>query len=88
MEIMQYTVYSLCVLTSLAVTVLLLRAYLRTQTRLLLWSAVCFSCLTVNNLILFVDLLVFPDVDMYIVRTLSTVAGLAFLIFGFIWDTE
>ena len=38
---------------------LLFRGYARSGLRLLLWSALCFVCLTLNNVLLFVDLPVF-----------------------------
>ena len=36
-------VYVLCLLTSLACAVLLLRSYRQTRIRLLLWSGLCFA---------------------------------------------
>ena len=47
-------------LTCLACTVLLFRGYAH-GLRLLLWSALCFVFLTLNNLLLFFDLIVFPS---------------------------
>lgn len=78
----------LAVLTSLLCTVLLFRAYAANPLRLLLWSALCFVCLTANNLLLFFDLIVFPDIDLRIYRLAAALAGILFLLYGFIWEAE
>lgn len=80
--------YMVAILTSLACTVLLFRAYVLGKARLLLWSALCFVGLTVNNLLLFIDLLLLPDVDLRPVRLGATLVGLLFLLYGFIWEAE
>lgn len=91
---MAEAVYVLCALTSLACAILLLRGYLRSRTRLLLWSALCFFFLTANNVLLFLDRVVFPDLDyllgvhFVIWRSLSAIIGLLLLVFGLIWDSE
>jgi hypothetical protein len=81
-------IYILCALTSAACAFLLLRGYLRTKARLLLWSALCFVALFINNVILFLDLVVFTHVDLYLYRSGSALAGLLLLLFGLIWDSE
>jgi hypothetical protein len=81
-------VYTLCFLTSTACAWLLGRSYARTRARLLLWSAACFGLLAVNNLLLVVDLVVFPDLDLRLARLLLALAAVAVIIFGFIWDLE
>lgn len=81
-------VYLLCFATSSACAILLARSYARTRARLLLWSALCFVLLAVNNLLVVVDLLVLPDVNLTVVRLGFSVAALAVLLFGFIWDLE
>lgn len=82
------TVYVLCFLTSSACAWLLGRSYRRTKTRLLLWSSICFVLLAGNNLVLVLDLLVFPDVDLRILRQLFALAAVLVLLFGFIWELE
>ena len=81
-------VYLLCLLTSALCAWLLIRAYLRTRTSLLLWTACCFVLLAVNNLLLVADLVLFSDVDLSIPRQLATVAGLGVLLAGFIRESE
>lgn len=81
-------VYVLCLATSVLCLVLLVRAYLRTRTGLLLWSALCFVGLAVNNMLLFLDLVVFTEVDLLLFRTLSSLAAVGVLLFGFIWELD
>jgi len=82
------TVYLLCLASSAACAWLLVRRYARTQARLLLWSAVCFILLSINNLLVVVDLLVISSVDLSIVRLLSSLAALLILLYGFIWELD
>jgi len=81
-------VYILCFLTSSACAFLLARNYLRTSARLLLWSAVCFVLLAGNNLVVIVDLLVLPQLNLSIPRIAFSLAAVLVLLFGFIWDLE
>jgi hypothetical protein len=87
--LLNLSLYSLSVLTCLACTVLLYRAYVKTKQRLLLWSTLCFVGLSVNNILLFVDLVVFPtEIDLRSWRLGGALLGLMFLLYGFIWETE
>jgi len=81
-------VYSLCFLTSTACAWLLGRSFARTGARLLLWSAACFAFLAANNLLLVVDLVILPDLDLRLARLLLALAAVGVIIFGFIWDLE
>jgi hypothetical protein len=80
--------YVFAVLSSGACAVLLLRGYLRRRIRLLMWSAVCFVCLTINNVALFTDLVVFPEVDLRLARVIPALIGMTLLLYGFIWDSD
>ena len=75
-------VYILCAATSIACAVLLLRAYRRTSTRLLSWAGVCFLGLATNNIVLFIDLVLVPDVDLFWWRTIPALAGVLLLLYG------
>jgi hypothetical protein len=88
MEAFKFILYSLAVLTSFACTVLLFRGYTRRRVRLLMWSAICFAGLTVNNVVLFADSVVFPDLDLRALRLIVALGAMLFLIYGFIWDTD
>lgn len=85
---MANVVYSLCALTSIVCAVLLIQGFLRTRSRLLLWSSLCFVGLVVNNLLLVVDRIFVPDVDLYTVRLFSALAGLTLLVYGLIWESQ
>jgi hypothetical protein len=81
-------VYALCALTSIVCSVLLLRSYLRGRVRLLLWSGLCFVGLAINNLFLFIDLVVVTDVDLRAFRDLSAFLAVGVLVFGLVWETK
>ena len=84
---MAEAVYVLCALTRAVCAVLLTRAWLATQVRLLLWSAICFGLLTLNNVLLVVDLVFLEDsADLSTVRAASGLAGLLVLLYGLIYD--
>ncbi len=87
-ELFPTAVYLLCFLTSGACALLLARGYRSSRSRLLLWSALCFLLLALNNLTLVLDLVVWPEGDLRIVRHLFALAALGVLLFGFIWDAE
>lgn len=80
-------IYGLCALTSIACAALLLRGYASTRVRLLLWSGLCFTGLALNNIILFVDLRVVPEIDLSVWRTLPALVGVGLLLYGLIWET-
>ncbi len=81
-------VYALCAMTSIGCAVLLLRGYRRSRVRLLFWSGLCFIGLALNNVLLFIDVRVVPDVDLSIWRTIPAVLGVAVLLYGLIWETR
>jgi hypothetical protein len=81
-------IYSMCMLTALICAGLLLRAWRRTGYRLLFWSALCFAGLTLNNLVLVIDKVVLPSVDLSIWRTSMALLAMAILLYGLIWESE
>jgi hypothetical protein len=85
---MALVIYGLCALTAFACAYLLLRAYGREHHKLLLWSGVCFVGLTLNNLMLIVDKIVLPDVDLSAVRTGLALVSMMVLLFGLIWEAQ
>jgi hypothetical protein len=85
---MAEAVYAICALTGLVCAVLLFRSYGRSRTPLLLWSGLCFAGLTLNNVILFADLVVFPAFDLSLWRGLTSVGSLLILLFRLIWDAK
>jgi hypothetical protein len=79
-------VYTLCALTSLACAVLLLRGYVRSRARLLLWSGLCFVGLFLNNTLLLVDTRTMQDMSIW--RSIPAVIGIALLLYGLVWESE
>jgi len=89
MDILNLVLYVMAVLTSVACMVLLFRGYAQTGVRLLLWSALCFVGLSINNVLLFFDVIVFPtEVDLRPFRLIAALGGMLFLLYGFIWESE
>jgi hypothetical protein len=85
---MATVIYTLDALTALLCTVLLLRAYLHGRYRLLLWSGICFAGLTLNNVLLVLDKLMLPAIDLSPLRSAVALAAMAILLYGMIWDSE
>jgi hypothetical protein len=89
MQVFQFVLFLLAALTSLACMGLLFRGYARTRMPLLLWSALCFVFLSLNNVALFVDTIVFPtEVDLRLLRLGAALTGIACLLYAFIWEAE
>jgi hypothetical protein len=85
----QFALYLLAALASVSCMLLLFRGYASSGTRLLLWSALCFVALSINNVLLFIDLALFPaQLDLRLYRLLAALGGLAFLLYAFIWEAE
>lgn len=85
---MAIAIYSLCTLTALICTYLLLQAFRRSGYRLLLWSGLCFAGLTLNNVLLVIDKVILPLVDLSTWRTAVALAAMSILLYGLIWDRE
>jgi hypothetical protein len=81
--------YSLCTLTALLCTLLLLRAYVHSRYRLLLWGGLCFVGLTLNNAFLVLDKVVLgPEVSLFTLRLVVAFFSILVLLYGIVWDAE
>jgi hypothetical protein len=81
-------VYSLCALASIFVAYLLARAYKTKPSRIIFWSAICFAGLALNNIVLFIDLVVFAEEVTYgLIRNVIIVGSVSSLVYGLVWDT-
>jgi hypothetical protein len=80
-------VYILCALTSFVCAVLLWRGYRASGARLLLWSAWCFVGLTLNNVLLVVDMSM-STIDLSVIRAIPALIGVAMLVYGLVWEGE
>jgi hypothetical protein len=82
-------IYSLCALTSITCLVLLWRSWRASGARLLFWSVLCFGALSVNNVLLVFDRVVFPvEVDLSMPRLVAALIAVLLLLFGLIWEED
>lgn len=86
---MAAVIYALCALTSIMCLVLLWRSWRASGARLLFWSALCFAALSVNNVMLVVDYVIFPvEVDLARARLVSALVAVLLLLFGLVWEED
>lgn len=85
---MRSLVYILNSVTFATCSTLLGRAYWRVRQRLLLCSALCFAGLAISNLLVFVDLVMLPQTDLYILRLSTAAVSMLLLMYGLIWESE
>jgi len=67
---------------------MLLRTYARSGYRLLLWGGLCFVGLTLNNVLVIVDKIVVPFMDLSTWRLAVALAAVLVFLYGLIWDSE
>jgi hypothetical protein len=79
-------VYLLCAVTCWTCAVLLLRGYFLRRSRLLYWCGLAFCAFGLGNLLLCIDLLLVPQVDLKLARNLLTLAGVGLMLRGLIWE--
>ena len=80
-EMFPALVYLLCLVTSTICAALLIRSYMSNPARLLLWSATCFALLALNNLVVVIDILAVPKLDLRLGRLLLSLAAVGVLLF-------
>ena len=85
---MAVAIYLLCAVTASCCAFLLLRGYASSRSRLLLWSGLCFVGLTLNNVLLVLDKIVFPLVDLSMWRRGIALCALLVLLYGLIYEDE
>jgi hypothetical protein len=79
-------IYALCALASVFCALLLTLNYRRTRLRLALWASLCFVGLAVNNVLLFVDLVIAPGVDLGLARGVVALVAMLLLVFGLVGE--
>jgi hypothetical protein len=67
---------------------MLFRGYARTRVRLLFWSGLCFAGLMLDNMMLYADVILFPDVSLAVWRKAPGLIAIMLLLVGLIWDSE
>jgi len=83
---MAEAIYLLCGATCLVAAGMLLRQYLRRRGALLLWSFAAFVGLSLNNVLVYVDLVLVSDVDLSAVRATLGAVSMAVLVYGLVWE--
>ena len=82
-------IYLLCAATSLLAAMLLMRQYRASRTTLLLWSVVGFAGLAVNNVLVYVDLVIMPAAtDLSAPRAAVGAGAMLALLYGLIQETR
>jgi len=85
---MAEVVYILCAATSMFCAFLLFRSYRAQRSRLLLLSTLCFLGLAINSIVLFIDLLVLPEIDLRVFRTTAAFISVLGFLVGLIWESR
>ena len=80
-------IYLLCAGTSLAAAVLLLRQYAARRSPILLWSCIGFLGLAANNILVFLDFALLPNVDLSLPRSFTGAAAMVALVYGLVRET-
>lgn len=83
---MRIAAYLVCAATASVCATLLLRGWRRTGGSLLLWSGVCFAGLAVQDLLVFIDLVLLSDGNLFLVRNLVGLTATAVLLCALIWE--
>ena len=75
-------IYLLCAATSLTAAVLLTRQYLARRTPLLFWSSLSFAGFSVNNILVYADVTVFPGSNLGLLRSAVAMLAMLALVYG------
>jgi hypothetical protein len=81
-------IYGLCTVLSLSIAVMLWRQQRRVPTRMIYWTALCFTGLALSNLLLVIDKLVFPELDLRVLRNSVSLLSIGLLLFGLVYEDE
>lgn len=87
-EALPVAIFALCLSACVVCAFLLLRGYARGGARLLLWTGLCFALLSVNNLLVILDIVVFPTVDLQGWRHGASLLAISVLLVGLVWEAE
>jgi hypothetical protein len=81
-------IYLLCAVTSLTACGLLFRRYLQRRTPLLLWSCIGFFGLAINNVLVYVDLVVFVAISLSAIRAVVGALAMVVMLWGLVWEGD
>ncbi|HET7843005.1 MAG TPA: DUF5985 family protein [Xanthomonadales bacterium] len=79
-------VYTLCAITASVTATMLLRAWRSTGTAMLFWSGLCFVGLAMSNVVVLVDLLLVPQLDLRWLRSSTGLLAVSLLIYGLLLE--
>ncbi len=85
---MAAAVYLLCAGTALLCCALLWRGYRKSRAGLLFWSCLCFAALAADNLLLFGDRELLPNIDLALLRAPVALVAVLLLLYGLIWNSD
>jgi hypothetical protein len=85
---MAAAVYVVGILVTALCALLLLQAFARVGQKLLLWSGLCFVGLTISNVLLFIDLVVWLDTSLYSWRLSASALAMVLLLYGLVWESD
>lgn len=80
-------VYILCAILSLSCALLLLSGFRKNKFRLLFWASIGFFGFALNNILLFVDIILVPNTDLLVLRTIPALVGMMIMVYGLITDS-
>ena len=82
-------VYLLCAATCLLCAIMLFRGYARSGVRLLFWSGLCFLGLMLDNLMIYIDLIMLPSaVSLAVWRKVPGLLAIMLLLYGLVWESK
>jgi hypothetical protein len=81
-------VFILCAATCLICAIMLFRGYARTGVRLLFWSGLCFAGLMIDNIMVYIDLVIVPDISLVMWRKVPGLVAICLLLYGLVWDSK
>lgn len=81
-------IYTICAIVSTACAVLLFKSYRNSGGKVLLWVAICFTLLALNNIFVCFDLILFPELDLAgsVVRNVLLATAGSVLLAGLTWE--
>ena len=85
---MDIVVYVLCTVASIVCAALLFSSWRASRASLLLWTMVCFVGLALNNVLLLIDEVIAPDVELATLRAVPALAGVMALVYGLVRETR
>lgn len=83
---MNSLVYGLCAVAAFACALLLAVGARRSRSRMLVWSALCFALLAAANIVLVLDVWVFPGIALWPVRTGLSLLAVSSLVYGLVME--